>query len=90
MMANDIPNMFVMLREQVIDPGRIDLNPSKVARALKVPDDRNEAHLPWPDQAVRKFRSDTSELPRLIFDSGIGLVQRPGGSGQPGDGALTD
>ena len=89
MMANDISHMFVMPREYAIDPGRIDLNPSTGVGALKAPDDSKQAHLPWPDHAVRKFRSDTSELPRLIFDSGIGPVQRPGGSDQPGDGTLT-
>jgi integrase len=94
--ANYIPQMFVVLCEHAIDLGWIDRNPSKGVRALKTPDDRKQAHLPWPDSAVEKFRAEASDLPRLIFEIGVGTVQRPGdwtgftwGDYDPaGDGAL--
>lgn len=76
--ANYIPQMFVVLCEHAIDLGWIDRNPAKGVRALKTPDDRKKAHLPWPDRAVDKFRAEAAELPRLIFEIGVGTVQRPG------------
>lgn len=47
-------------------------------RALKTPEDRKQVHLPWPDRAVEKFGNAASGLPRLIFEIGVGTVQRPG------------
>jgi len=94
--ANYIPQMLVVLCEHAIDLGWIDRNPAKGVRALKTPDDRKQAHLPWPDRAVEKFRAEATELARLIFEIGVGTVQRPGdwtgftwGDYDPtGDGAL--
>jgi hypothetical protein len=76
--ANYIAQMFVVLCEHAIDLGWIDRNPAKGVRALKTPDDRKQAHLPWPDRAVEKFRAEAAGLPRLIFEIGVGTVQRPG------------
>lgn len=76
--ANYIPQMLVVLCEHAIDLGWIQNNPAKGVRALKTPDDRKREHLPWPDWAVEKFRSEAAELPRLIFEIGVGSVQRPG------------
>lgn len=76
--ANYIPQMFVILCEHAIDLGWIDRNPAKGVRALKTPDDRKQEHVPWPDWAVEKFRTEASDLPRLIFEIGVGTVQRPG------------
>jgi hypothetical protein len=76
--ANYIPQMFVVLCEHAIDLGWIDRNPAKGIRALKTPDDRKQVHVPWPDWAVEKFRNEALELPRLIFEIGVGTVQRPG------------
>lgn len=76
--ANYIPQMFVVLCEHAIDLGWIDRNPAKGVRALKTPDDRKQAHLPWPDRAVAEFRAEASDLARLIFEIGVGTVQRPG------------
>jgi integrase len=76
--ANYIPQMFVVLCEHAIDLGWIDRNPAKGVRAMKTPDDRKQAHLPWPDHAVEKFRAEASGLSRLIFEIGVGTVQRPG------------
>lgn len=75
--ANYIPQMLVVLCEHAIDLGWLKANPAKGVRALKTPDDRKREHLPWPDWAVEKFRADAQPLPRLIFEVGVGSVQRP-------------
>lgn len=76
--ANYIPQMLVVLCEHAIDLGWIQNNPAKGVRALKTPAERRQEHLPWPDWAVEKFRAEASELCRLIFEIGVGSVQRPG------------
>ena len=75
--ANYIPQMLVVLCEHAIDLGWIQNNPAKGVRALKTPAERQREHLPWPDWAVEKFRAEASELCRLIFELGVGSVQRP-------------
>ncbi|ARC87894.1 integrase [Rhodovulum sp. MB263] len=76
--ANYIPQMLVILCEHAIDLGWLANNPAKGVRALKTPEKRRKEHFPWPDWAVEKFRSEAEELPRLIFEIGVGSVQRPG------------
>jgi len=76
--ANYIPQMLVVLCEHAIDLGWIQSNPAKGVRALKTPEARKKEHLPWPDWAVEKFRAEAQALPRLIFEIGVGSVQRPG------------
>lgn len=76
--ANYIPQMLVVLCEHAIDLGWIKSNPAKGVRALKTPVERQREHLPWPDWAVEKFRAEAAELPGLIFEMGVGSVQRPG------------
>lgn len=75
--ANYIPQMLVVLCEHAIDLGWIQNNPAKGVRALKTPEARKKEHLPWPDWAVEKFRAEAEGLPRLIFEIGVGSVQRP-------------
>lgn len=75
--ANYIPQMFVVLCEHAIDIGWLKDNPAKGVRALKTPAERKQAHVPWPDWAVEHFRGKSEGLPRLIFEIGIGSVQRP-------------
>ena len=76
--ANYIPQMLVILCEHAIDLSWIAGNPAKGVRALKTPEHRKKAHVPWPDWAVEKFRMEASDLPRLVFEIGVGSVQRPG------------
>ncbi|WP_420010613.1 hypothetical protein [Tateyamaria sp.] len=45
---------------------------------LKVPKARQKPHLPWADWAVKKMRDEGEALPLLIFEIGVGSVQRPG------------
>ena len=76
--ANYIPQMFVILCEHAVDIGWIKSNPAKGVRAIKTPDAKKQEHVPWPDWAVAKFRAEASTLARLIFEIGVGTVQRPG------------
>jgi hypothetical protein len=76
--ANYIPAVMSVLMEHAIDLGWRKDNPAKGVRRLAVPADRKAAHVPWPDWAVDKFRAEAAPLPRLIFEIGVGTVQRPG------------
>lgn len=75
--ANYIVQMIVILSEHAIDLGWISSNPAKGIRALKTPPERRQEHVPWPDWAVERFRTQASPMARLIFEIGVGSVQRP-------------
>ncbi len=76
--ANYVVQIFVVLCEHAIDLGWIDRNPAKGVRALETPEARQQIHVPWPDLAVERFRAEADHLPLLIFEIGVGTVQRPG------------
>ncbi len=75
--ANYIPQVMSVLFEHAIDKGWMAENPAKGVRALVTPKERRQEHIPWPDWAVEKFRAEAAPLPRLIFELGVGSVQRP-------------
>jgi hypothetical protein len=75
--ANTIPVVMSQLFQQAIDLGWRDDNPAKGTRQRKVPVERRQPHLPWTDAAVEKWRAEATALPRLIFELGVGTVQRP-------------
>ena len=76
--ANYNPTAVSMLLQLAIRKGWRSDNPAIGIRRSKVPKDRQQAHLPWPDWAVDRFRTDAEPLARLIFEIGVGSVQRPG------------
>lgn len=76
--ASYIPQMLVILCEHAIDLGWLHTNPAKGVKALKTPNERAKEHQPWPDFAVEKFRAEGNALCVLIFEIGVGSVQRPG------------
>ena len=76
--ANYIPQVVSVLCEHAIDLGWRSDNPAKGVRRLKTPMSKERPHNPWPDNAVAKWRSEAEDIPRLIFELGIGSVQRPG------------
>lgn len=60
-----------------VDLGWLRDNPAKGVRKRMVPVDRRKPH-PVPDDAtVAKMRAEALPLPLLIFELGIGTVQRP-------------
>ncbi len=76
--ANYIPTAISMLSKLAIRKRwRLD-NPAIDIEKMKVPEDRKKPHTPWPDWAVEKMRSEGSQVAKLIFEIGVGSVQRPG------------
>ncbi|MEL6953683.1 MAG: tyrosine-type recombinase/integrase [Pseudomonadota bacterium] len=75
--ANYLPAVMSVLFEHAIDLGWTSKNPAKGVRRLKTPIERTQPHKPWSDSAVAKWRSEAKPLPRLIFEIGVGSVQRP-------------
>lgn len=76
--ANYIPQVLSVLCEHAIDIGWRSDNPAKGVRSVKTPEERKRPHIPWTDAAVKKWRSEAKGLPRLIFELGVGIAQRPG------------
>lgn len=76
--ANYVPQVLSVLCEHAIDLGWRQDNPAKGVRAIKTPADKRQAHIPWPDEAVARWRAEADPLPRLIFELAVGSVQRPG------------
>lgn len=76
--ANYIPTAISMLSKLAIRKRwRLD-NPALDIEPLKVPKARKKPHLPWPDWAVDLIRAEGETVARLIFEIGVGSVQRPG------------
>ncbi|WP_089257873.1 tyrosine recombinase XerC [Cereibacter sphaeroides] len=75
--ANYIPQVMSVLCEHAIDIGWRSDNPAKGIRSIKTPEDKKQPHIPWTDAAVKKWREEAAQLPRLIFELGVGSVQRP-------------
>ena len=76
--ANYIPTAISMLSKLAIRKRWRKDNPAIDIEPLKVPKTRQKPHLPWADWAVKKLRSEGEALPLLIFEIGVGSVQRPG------------
>jgi integrase len=76
--ANYIPVAVSLIAKVIIRKRWLTENPAAGIELLKVPKDRRKPHLPWTDAAVAKWRADAAPLPRLIFELGVGSVQRPG------------
>lgn len=76
--ANSIPAVLSVICEHAIDLGWIIENPAKGVRKVATPKEKQKPHIPWADDAVSKWRAEARPLPLLIFELGVGSVQRPG------------
>lgn len=76
--ANYIPTAISMLSKLAIRKRWRRDNPAIDIEPLKVPKSRKKPHVPWADWAVDKMREEGEALPLLIFEIGVGSVQRPG------------
>lgn len=76
--ANYIPVAVSMIAKELVRRRWLTENPAKGIERLAVPKDRQQPHVPWPDAAVARFRAKAGPLERLIFEIGVGTVQRPG------------
>lgn len=61
-----------------VDLGWLRDNPAKGVRKRKVPLERQAPHMVPDDTTVARWRAEARPLPRLIFELGVGTVQRPG------------
>ena len=76
--ANYIATAVSMLSKVAVKKRwRLD-NPAIGVSPKAMPKAKRKPHVPWPDWAVAKFRAEASETARLIFEMGVGTVQRPG------------
>jgi len=76
--ANYIPVAVSLLAKIARRKGWRRDNPTAGIEKLEVPEERKKPHVAWPDKAVKKMREKGQGLARLIFEIGIGSVQRPG------------
>lgn len=75
--ANYIAQVTSILCEHAINLGWVTVNHAKGAPRLDTPKGKKQAHIPWPDWAVKQWREEARPVHRLIFEIGIGSVQRP-------------
>ncbi|QCO56952.1 integrase (plasmid) [Pseudorhodobacter turbinis] len=76
--ANYIPTAISMLSKFAIRKAWRTTNPAIGIEPLKVPTTKKKPHIPWPDWAVERFRAEANPIARLIFEIGVGTLQRPG------------
>jgi integrase len=77
--ANYIQQVLSVLFEHAIDLGWLDHNPAKSVRKLKTPAERRAPHRPLDRRGHRDLPgARQTSTARLIFELGIGSVQRPG------------
>ncbi|MFQ6549765.1 tyrosine-type recombinase/integrase [Aestuariibius sp. 2305UL40-4] len=76
--ANYIPVAISLIFKVIVRRRWIQNNPATDIELLKVPKSRTKPHLPWTNEAVAKWRAKAGHLPLLIFEIGVGTVQRPG------------
>ena len=75
--ANYIVQVTRILMEHAIDLGWRQDNPARNVPALKTPEAKKQSHIPWTDEAVSKFRHKAGPVELLIFELGLGSIQRP-------------
>ncbi|UWR59442.1 tyrosine-type recombinase/integrase [Phaeobacter inhibens] len=76
--ANYIPVALTLLVKLARRKGWMQENPAENIELLKVPEERKKPHIPWTHAGVAKWRQEAKPLALLIFEIGIGSVQRPG------------
>lgn len=76
--ANYLPVAITLLAKLARRKGWLKENPAAEIELLKVPAERKKPHIPWTDTAVETWRHEANDLPMLIFELGVGSVQRPG------------
>jgi integrase len=76
--ANYIPTAISMLSKLAIRKRWRTDNPALGVEPLKVPKGRRKPHPVPSHAAVDRWRTEAQPLPLLIFEIGVGSVQRPG------------
>lgn len=76
--ANYIPTALSRLFKIAVRRGWRKDNPAIGIEPLPMPKDKMRPHVPWTDAAVAKMRAEGGWPALLIFELGVGTVQRPG------------
>jgi len=76
--ANYIPTALSRLFKVAVRKGWRKDNPALGIEPLPMPKAKKRPHVPWTDAAVAKMRAEGQGLAQLIFELGVGTVQRPG------------
>ena len=76
--ANYIPTALSRLFKLAVRKRWRADNPAIGIEALAMPKHKRNPHIPWTDEAVAKMRAEGQGLALLIFELGVGTVQRPG------------
>lgn len=61
-----------------VELGWLKDNPARGVRKRRMPEDRRAPHPVPNDDTVSRWRAEARPLPRLVFELGVGTVQRPG------------
>lgn len=73
---NYVVQVLKVLCQFGVERGWLVDNPAHGVKLVKI--ETKAPHIVWTDTAVAKWRAEAGTLPRLIFELGIGTVQRPG------------
>ncbi|KPQ07475.1 MAG: Site-specific recombinase XerD [Rhodobacteraceae bacterium HLUCCA12] len=76
--ANYIPTALSRLFKLAVRKRWRNDNPAIGIEPLPMPKAKKRPHIPWTDAAVAKMRSEGTGLALLVFELGVGTVQRPG------------
>lgn len=76
--ANDIPAVMSVLFEHAIDLGWMDSNPARGVKKRPIPVERRRPHIIPDDEICQKWRAEADLRPLVIFELGLGSVQRLG------------
>lgn len=73
---NYVVQVLKVLCQFGVERGWLADNQAHGVKLVKI--ETKAPHIVWTDTAVAKWRAEAGTLPRLIFELGIGTVQRPG------------
>lgn len=74
--SNDIPAVMSVLFEHAIDIGWMESNPARGVKKRPIPEDRRRPHIVPTDETLEKWRAEAHLRPLVIFELGLGSVQR--------------
>lgn len=74
--ANSIPAVLSVLCEHAIDLGWIEANYARGVRKIAIPKDRQKPHIIPTDEVCAMWRAKADLLPLVMFEIGVGSVQR--------------
>lgn len=74
--ANLIPAVLSVVCEHAIDIGWLEANPAKGVKKVEIPEEKRRPHVVPSDHVCAEFRAKAELLPLVMFEIGVGSVQR--------------